>query len=52
MIEEGLDLVIVGRQFQKNPGTVFAFADDLGVDVKMPHQIGWGFKGRGKPQKK
>ena len=46
--KDGLDLAIVGRMFQKNPGTVFAFADDLGVEVVMPNQIGWGFGGRGK----
>jgi hypothetical protein len=39
--EDGLDLVAVGRAFQKNPGLVFAFADDLNVDVRMPNQIGW-----------
>ncbi|EMD39897.1 hypothetical protein CERSUDRAFT_150644 [Gelatoporia subvermispora B] len=41
------DVVFVGRQFQKNPGTVWAFAEDLGVDVTVAHQIEWGFKGRG-----
>jgi len=41
------DVAIVGRQFQKNPGTVWAFAEDLGVDIHLAHQIGWGFKGRG-----
>jgi hypothetical protein len=37
--------------FQKNPGLVFAFADDLGVDVRMPNQIRWAFAGRNKAQK-
>ena len=46
--KDGLDLAIVGRMFQKNPGLVFSFADDLGVEVVMPNQIGWGFGGRGK----
>lgn len=46
--KEGLDLVIVGRGFQKNPGLVFKWADDLGVQVNMPNQIRWGFGGRGK----
>jgi len=45
---DGLDLAIVGRMFQKNPGLVFSFADDLGVEVVMPNQISWGFGGRGK----
>lgn len=43
-----LDLVLVGRGFQKNPGLVFAWADELGVQVNMPNQIRWGFEGRGK----
>lgn len=45
--KDGLDLVIVGRGFQKNPGLVFAWADELGQQVQMPNQIRWGFKGRG-----
>ncbi|KAG5222578.1 FMN-linked oxidoreductase [Salix suchowensis] len=40
------DVIFVGRQFQKNPGTVWAFAEDLGVDINIPHQISLGFKGR------
>lgn len=44
----GLDFVIVGRGFQKNPGLVFAWGDELGVHVNMPNQIRWGFGGRGK----
>ncbi|KAK6436458.1 NADH-dependent flavin oxidoreductase [Oleoguttula sp. CCFEE 5521] len=46
--KEGLDLVTVGRGFQKNPGLVFAWADDLKQQVQMPNQIRWGFGGRGK----
>ncbi|OLN86755.1 putative NADPH dehydrogenase C23G7.10c 3 [Colletotrichum chlorophyti] len=46
--KEGLDLVFVGRGFQKNPGLVFAWADELGVQVNMPNQIRWGFGGRGR----
>ncbi|KAH9852404.1 FMN-linked oxidoreductase, partial [Lenzites betulinus] len=42
------DAVFVGRLFQKNPGVVWAFADDLGVDIHVAQQIGWGFKGRAK----
>ncbi|MCJ1416509.1 hypothetical protein MMC32_002847 [Xylographa parallela] len=48
LLEAGLDLAIVGRMFQKNPGLVFTFADELGVEVQMPNQIRWGFGGRGK----
>jgi len=46
VIDDGLDFAFVGRMFQKNPGLVFTFADELGVDVRMPNQIAWGFKGR------
>ena len=46
------DVVFVGRQFQKNPGTVWAFADELGVTLTVAHQIEWGFKGRGKKMQK
>lgn len=45
--KDGLDIVIVGRGFQKNPGLVFAWADELGQAVRMPNQIRWGFAGRG-----
>lgn len=41
------DVIFVGRQFQKNPGTVWAFAEDLGVHISVANQIGWGFFGRG-----
>lgn len=37
--KEGLDLVTVGRGFQKNPGLVFAWADELGQQVQMPNQV-------------
>ncbi|KAF4127022.1 2,4-dienoyl-CoA reductase or related NADH-dependent reductase, Old Yellow Enzyme (OYE) family [Geosmithia morbida] len=41
-----LDLIAAGRMFQKNPGLVWAWADDLGVTTSLAHQIGWGFGGR------
>jgi 2,4-dienoyl-CoA reductase-like NADH-dependent reductase (Old Yellow Enzyme family) len=47
LLEEGLDLAIAGRMFQKNPGLVWAWADDLGVQVRQANQIRWGFGGRG-----
>lgn len=46
LLEEGLDLAIVGRMFQKNPGLVWAFADELGVEINVANQIRWGFGGR------
>ncbi|KAJ5770667.1 uncharacterized protein N7511_002718 [Penicillium nucicola] len=51
LIDDGLDVIMCGRWFQKNPGLVYSFADDLGVDVKMANQIAWGFKGRTKKQR-
>ncbi|KAI0325670.1 FMN-linked oxidoreductase [Cubamyces sp. BRFM 1775] len=43
------DAIFVGRMFQKNPGLVWKFADDLGVEIHLAGQIGWGFRGRAKP---
>ena len=40
------DVIFVGRQFQKNPATVWEFANDLGVEIRKANQIGWGFVGR------
>lgn len=37
--KEGLDIITVGRGFQKNPGLVFAWADELDVHVQMPNQV-------------
>ncbi|KAI9738771.1 MAG: hypothetical protein M1834_008278 [Cirrosporium novae-zelandiae] len=45
--EGGVDAVLVGRWFQKNPGTVWQFAEDLGVEIHVANQIRWGFGGRG-----
>ena len=41
------DVIFVGRYFQKNPGAVWQFAEDLGIQVTVAHQIEWGFFGRG-----
>jgi 2,4-dienoyl-CoA reductase-like NADH-dependent reductase (Old Yellow Enzyme family) len=46
--DNNLDFILVGRQFQKNPGLVWSFADDLGVEGRWANQIRWGFGGRGK----
>ncbi|KAI0391284.1 putative NADH oxidase [Xylariaceae sp. FL0594] len=48
VLQSGIDVVTAGRWFQKNPGLVRAFADELGVSVKTARQIDWGFEGRGK----
>ncbi|KAH6689744.1 hypothetical protein F5X68DRAFT_204223 [Plectosphaerella plurivora] len=41
-----LDLVAAGRMFQKNPGLVWYWADDLETSIHVAKQIGWGFGGR------
>ena len=43
LLDEGLDLVICGRAFQKNPGLVWKFAEDLGVQIQMANQIRYVF---------
>ncbi|KAH8587691.1 putative NADPH dehydrogenase C23G7.10c [Bisporella sp. PMI_857] len=37
------DAVLVARAFLKNPGLVWEWAGELGVEVRMANQIGWGF---------
>ncbi|PLB53584.1 putative NADH oxidase [Aspergillus steynii IBT 23096] len=51
VVQSGVDVVQAGRWFQQNPGLVRAFATELGVKVRMPHQIDWSFEGRGKKTK-
>lgn len=48
VLNEGtpLDAVMVGRWFQKNPGLVWQFAEDLNISIYLASQIGWGFGGR------
>lgn len=50
--EDALDLIIVGREFQKNPGLVWAWAEELGVEIQLANQIRWPVKGRYNVQKK
>lgn len=45
--ETPLDVAMAGRMFQKNPGLVWTWAEDLGVAIHLASQIGWGFGGRG-----
>ncbi|KAL2855244.1 hypothetical protein BJX68DRAFT_231818 [Aspergillus pseudodeflectus] len=51
VLQSGVDVVLAGRWFQQNPGLVRAFADELGVKVRMARQIDWSFDGRGKKGK-
>lgn len=53
VLEKGMsDVVFVARQFQRDPATVLTFAEQLGVRVKVAHQIEWGLgysaSGRGR----
>lgn len=45
--EDGLDVALVGRGFQKDPGLAWSFAQHLDVEIAMASQIRWGFGGRG-----
>ncbi|KAI1385983.1 NADPH dehydrogenase [Hypoxylon trugodes] len=47
-----LDIAAVGRMFQKNPGLVWDWAEELGTAIYLAAQIGWGFGGRGTKQRK
>ena len=48
ILDEGkADVIFVGRGFQKNPGLVWKFAEELGVQIKVANQIEWAFAGRG-----
>lgn len=49
---EALDAVMVGRMFQKNPGLVWTFAEELATEIHVARQIGWGFGGRAGGRKK
>jgi 2,4-dienoyl-CoA reductase-like NADH-dependent reductase (Old Yellow Enzyme family) len=46
LLEAGPDVAFVGRYFQKNPGLVWTFAEELGVEITAAHQISWGFGGK------
>ncbi|KAI0801591.1 hypothetical protein GGR55DRAFT_467560 [Xylaria sp. FL0064] len=50
--EPGLDVVMAGRWFQKNPGLVLQYAEEIGAEIKLANQIGWAFGGRGGGKRK
>ncbi|OQE18670.1 hypothetical protein PENSTE_c017G09969 [Penicillium steckii] len=52
IVKSGIDAAQAGRWFQQNPGLVRAFANELGVKVRMATQIDWSFEGRGKESHK
>jgi 2,4-dienoyl-CoA reductase-like NADH-dependent reductase (Old Yellow Enzyme family) len=45
--EQDIDVALVGRGFQKDPGLAWTFAQHLGVEISMANQIRWGFTKRG-----
>ncbi|KAI2606791.1 FMN-linked oxidoreductase [Hypoxylon sp. NC1633] len=47
-----LDIVMVGRMFQKDPALVWTWAEEIGTAIYVANQIGWGFGGRGTRQPK
>ena len=47
MREGKADAVLVARAFLRNPGLVWQWAGELGVQVRVAKQIGWGFGQRG-----
>lgn len=41
--EDGIDVILVGRAFQRDSGLAWAFAKDLDTEIAMAAQIRWGF---------
>jgi len=37
------DFAVVGKAFIKNPALVWSWAEELGTEVRVANQIGWGF---------
>ncbi|TFY60882.1 hypothetical protein EVJ58_g4864 [Rhodofomes roseus] len=52
LVDMGIDLAAVGRQFLRDHQTVWTFAEQLGVEIKLPNQVGWVYGGRGGVRKK
>ncbi|PYH76964.1 FMN-linked oxidoreductase [Aspergillus uvarum CBS 121591] len=44
---EGLDIILVGRGFQKDPSLAWTFAQHVDTEIAMASQIRWGFTRRG-----
>lgn len=48
-LQEGVaDVIFAGRAFQRNTALVWDWAEELGVEVRLANQIGWGFGQRAK----
>jgi 2,4-dienoyl-CoA reductase-like NADH-dependent reductase (Old Yellow Enzyme family) len=41
--EDSVDVILVGRAFQRDSGLAWAFAKDLDTEIAMAAQIRWGF---------
>ncbi|OJJ52722.1 hypothetical protein ASPSYDRAFT_51855 [Aspergillus sydowii CBS 593.65] len=41
--EDGVDVILIGRAFQRDTGLAWHFAKDLDVEIAMAAQIRWGF---------
>jgi hypothetical protein len=39
----GCTVVLAERMFQKNPGLVWTWAEDLDTEIMVDNQIGWEF---------
>ncbi|KZT63188.1 FMN-linked oxidoreductase [Daedalea quercina L-15889] len=52
LVDMGIDIIAVGRQFLRDHQTVWTFAEQLGVEIKLPNQVAWVFGGRGGVHKK
>ncbi|PCH44436.1 FMN-linked oxidoreductase [Wolfiporia cocos MD-104 SS10] len=50
--KQGIDMVLVGRQFLRDHQSVWTFAEQLGVTVQLPNQANWVFRGRGSARRK
>ena len=49
VLQRGMsDVILIARQFQRDPAVVLTYAEQLGVRVKVANQIEWGMRGRGK----
>lgn len=46
LLNKGLDVTVIGRMFLKEPGLVWSWAEELGVEINVANQIRWGFGGR------
>lgn len=44
--DESADVILVGRGFQRNPGLVWQWAEELEVETAAAKQMGWGFGGK------